>query len=108
MAKKSLTINDIKTLVKLNNRYQEAKEALDIAKAELVPASVLAGKYFEEGVGSVNKVITTQTTVDYKKLLEDHPEIDIEEYTTYHDSSRIYIKNPSDDDKALIRKVFNI
>lgn len=109
MSKKSLTVEDIKTLVNLNNKYKEAKDRLDEAKARLVPDSVDFAKYFQEGVGSVNKVHASTTFIDYKRMLDDHPEIDIDDYTEERDSTRIYISNYKDDEcKNLLQKVLRI
>ena len=88
-AKRSLTTSDIKTLVDLDTAYKKAKKALDNAKAELIPESVPEGKYVVADYGCVSKVAIVQTVIDYKKLLADHPEIDVSLYTTYKDAPRI-------------------
>lgn len=89
--KRSLTTSDVKALVTLNRKQKESKKEFDDAKAELCPDSVAEGKYMVEGVGCVQKVAIIQTVVDYKKLIADHPKIDIEKYTTYKEAPRILI-----------------
>lgn len=89
--KRSLTTSDVKALVDLNEASKDAKTALDKAKAELCPESVAEGKYVIEDYGSVQKVSIVQTVVDYKRLVADHPEIDLELYTTYKEAPRILI-----------------
>lgn len=109
-AKKSLTTSDIQTLVKLNTAYKKAKKAFDEAKANLVPDSVAAGKYVLADVGSVSKLDVIQTVVDYKQLIADHPEIDLEIYTNHKEAPRIVIVDFSDgiqveDDESFMKKL---
>lgn len=87
--KHSLTTSDIKTLVDLDTAYKKAKKALDKAKADLCPESIAEGKYVVADYGCVQKVAIMQTVVDYKQLIADHPEIDLEAYTTYKEAPRI-------------------
>lgn len=87
--KRSLTTSDIKTLVDLDTAYKKAKKALDKAKADLCPESVAEGKYVVADYGCVQKVAIVQTVVDYKRLLAEHPEINLEIYTTYKEAPRI-------------------
>lgn len=106
-AKRSLTIEDVKTLVNLDTAYKKAKKALDKAKAELIPDSVAEGKYVVEEYGCVQKVSIVQTVVDYKRLLADHPEIDISLYTEYKDAPRILFKDfrSEEDDTSFLKRL---
>ncbi len=105
--KRALTTSDVKTLVNLNETVKEAKKAFEDTKAELVPESVCEGKYVVEGVGCVQKVSIVQTVIDYKKLIEDHPEINLKKYTTYKDAPRILITSAKKEDKSFIQKLLN-
>ena len=108
-AKRSLTTSDIKTLVDLDTAYKKAKKALDTAKAELIPESVSEGKYVVADYGCVSKIAIVQTVVDYKRLVADHPEIDVSLYTTYKEAPRIlftdYREEQVEDDTSFFKKL---
>lgn len=103
--KRALTTSDVKTLVKLNKAYKDAKQKLEEAKAELCPASVTEGKYSVDGIGNVCKVSIVQTVVDYKQMIEDHPEINLKKYTTYKEAPRILINEPKKEEASFIKKL---
>ena len=103
--KTSLTTSDVKTLVNLNTKCKDAKKAFDDAKADLIPDSIAEGKYVVEGIGCVQKVGIVQTVIDYKKLIEDHPEINLKKYTTYKDAPRILIKDFRNEDESFLKKL---
>ena len=104
--KKTLTTSEVKLLVNLNTTSKDAKKALDDAKAELLPESIAEGKYIVEGFGSVIKANVIQTVVDYKRLIEDHPEINLKKYTEYKEAPRIFINDFRDkENKSFIAKL---
>lgn len=105
--KRALTTSDVKALVNLNEAVKDAKRVFEDTKAKLVPESVCEGKYIVEGVGCVQKVSIVQTVIDYKKLIEDHPEINLKKYTTYKDAPRILITPAKKEDKSFIQKLLN-
>ena len=94
--KKSLSISEIKELV-------EAKQELDNAKEKFKIDDLAAGKYFAEGEGVVTKNVTVRATVNYKKLLEDNPSIDVKQYTEYTEVASVLIKPLKTNDSLLKR-----
>jgi hypothetical protein len=106
MSKTTLTAKEVETLVKLNSKCKEAKKNLDEAKAELLPNSIAEGKYIAK-IGCVQKVGIVQTVIDYKRLIEDHPEINLKKYTTYKDAPRILITDFRDADESFIAKLLH-
>ena len=83
-----------------------SKKKLDDAKAELLPNSIAEGKYIAK-IGCVQKVGIVQTVIDYKRLIEDHPEINLKKYTTYKDAPRILITDFRDADESFIAKLLH-
>lgn len=106
MSKTTLTTKEVETLVKLNTNYKNSKKKLDDAKAELLPNSIAEGKYIAK-IGCVQKVGIVQTVIDYKRLIEDHPEINLKKYTTYKDAPRILITDFRDADESFIAKLLH-
>ncbi|MBP5468483.1 MAG: hypothetical protein J6Z11_04490 [Candidatus Riflebacteria bacterium] len=106
MSKTTLTAKEVETLVKLNTKCKEAKKDLDDAKAKLLPNSIAEGKYIAK-IGCVQKVGIVQTVIDYKRLIEDHPEINLKKYTTYKDAPRILITDFRDADESFIAKLLH-
>jgi len=106
-AKNFLITEEIKALVKLNTAAKEAKKAFDEKKAEIITDDLAEGKYFVEDYGCVQKVNVIQTVIDYKRLVEDHPEINLKKYTEYKDAPRIIITDFRDKSKSFIQKLLN-
>ena len=106
MSKTTLTTKEVEALVKLNTNYKNSKKKLDDAKAELLPNSIAEGKYIAK-IGCVQKVGIVQTVIDYKRLIEDHPEINLKKYTTYKDAPRILITDFRDADESFIAKLLH-
>ena len=106
MSKTTLTAKEVETLVKLNTNYKNSKKKLDDVKAELLPNSIAEGKYIAK-IGCVQKVGIVQTVIDYKRLIEDHPEINLKKYTTYKDAPRILITYFRDADESFIAKLLH-
>lgn len=106
MSKTTLTAKEVETLVKLNTNYKNSKKKLDDTKAELLPNSIAEGKYIAK-IGCVQKVGIVQTVIDYKRLIEDHPEINLKKYTTYKDAPRILITDFRDADESFIAKLLH-
>lgn len=106
MSKTTLTTKEVETLVKLNTNYKNSKKKLDDTKAELLPNSIAEGKYIAK-IGCVQKVGIVQTVIDYKRLIEDHPEINLKKYTTYKDAPRILITDFRDADESFIAKLLH-
>lgn len=99
----SLSISEVKKLVELKQELDNAKAKFDAYKEEHCPEELVAGKYFAEGIGVVTKNITVRSTVNYKKLLEDHPEIDVSKYAEYTEVASILVKPLMTNDSLLKR-----
>lgn len=104
--KTTLSIQEIKALADAQSVYTEAKFKLDALKEQFGVKDLPAGKYFADGIGVVLKTSCVRGTVNYKKLLEEHPEIDVEVYTEYKDVDSVSIKPLSNND-SLLKKLFN-
>lgn len=102
--KKSLSISEIKELVEAKQELDNAKEKLDILKEKFKIDDLAAGKYFAEGEGVVTKNVTVRATVNYKKLLEDNPNIDVKVYTEYTEVSSVLIK-PLKSNESLLKRI---
>lgn len=102
--KTNLTDAEIKELVVADAAVKSAKAAFDILK-EAKCGNLVAGKYFADGIGIVNKVATVRETIDYKRLLADHPEIDVEKYKTHTEVFTISIKNMLQNDTGFFGKL---
>lgn len=87
---KTLSSSDVKRLVKARFKLKEVERDFKNLKDELITEDVPLGKY-ESQDGYVTKYLTTRRTIDTKKLLEDHPEINIEEYTTEKECVQVNI-----------------
>ena len=74
--KTNLTVAEIKELVIADSAVKSAKTAFDILK-EAKCKDLVTGKYFADGIGAVYKTSTVRETIDYKRLLADHPEIEV-------------------------------
>ena len=81
--KTTLSIQEIKLLADAQSAYTEAKFRLDALKEQLNIKDLPAGKYFADGVGVVLKTSCVRGTINYKKMLDEHQEIDPETYTEY-------------------------
>ena len=88
----NLTIQEIKALAAAQSAYTEAKFKLDALKEELGVKDLPDGKYFADGIGVVLKSSCVRGTLNSKKLLEEHPEINAEQYTEYKEISSVSIK----------------
>lgn len=106
MSKTKLTPKEVEILVKLNSKCKQIKKDLDDTKAKLLPNSIAEGKYIAK-IGCVQKVSIVQTVIDYKRLIEDHPEINLKKYTTYKDAPRVLITDFRDADKSFMAKLLH-
>lgn len=102
--KTSLSISEIKELSEAKKQLDNAKTKFDMLKDTYCPEELAAGKYFAEGVGVVTKNTTVRATVNYKKLLEEHPDIDVAKYTEYTEVTSILVKPLSND--SLVKRIF--
>lgn len=98
--KTTLTNAEIKELVIADAAVKSAKTALDILKEEKIK-DLVPGKYFAEGIGAVYKTATIRETIDYKRLLADHPEIDVEQYKVHTEVFSVSVKNMLQDTSIL-------
>lgn len=103
--KKELSLNEIKELCEAKKKLDNAKTKYDMLKDAYCPEELLAGKYFIENVGVVTKNKTIRGTVNYKKLLEEHPEIDVEKYTEYAEVTSILVK-PLNANTSILKHIF--
>ena len=90
--KTTLTAAEIKEMVIADSAVKSAKTAFDILKEEKCK-DLVAGKYFADGIGAVYKTSTVRETIDYKRLLAEHPEIDVEKYKTFTEVVSVSVKN---------------
>jgi len=93
MSKTTLSIEDIRKLADAKAEADNAKSKYENLRAELITDKLPAGKYFAEKIGEVIKSVSIRGIVDYKKLLEDHPEIDAEKYTEYKEITSVNVKS---------------
>lgn len=103
--KKELSHNEIKELCEAKQELDSAKLKYDMLKEAYCPEELLTGKYFIENVGVVTKNKTVRGTVNYKKLLEEHPEIDVEKYTEYTEVTSILVK-PLNVNTSILKRIF--
>lgn len=87
----TLTIQQIKELAAAKSALDAAKINFDMLKDKYC-ANISAGKYYAEGEGIVLKTVTVRSIVDYKTMLEEHPEINVEKYTEYKEVGSVTIK----------------
>lgn len=104
--KVSLSISEVKKLVEAKQELDNAKAKFDMLKEEYCPEELATGKYFADGIGVVSKNTTVRATVNYKKLLEEHPEIDVSKYTEYTEIASILVK-PLMVNTSLIKRILN-
>lgn len=102
--KTNLTTAEIKELVIADSAVKSAKTAFDILK-EAKCKNLVTGKYFADGIGAVYKTSTIRETIDYKRLLADHPEIDIEKYKTSTEVTSVTVKNMMQGDAGFFSKL---
>ena len=102
MSKTMLSIEDIRRLVNAKAEADNAKANYEQVKSEIISDKLPAGKYFAENIGEVIKSLSVRGVVDYKKLLEDHPEIDVEKYTDYKEVASVIVKSLAKADKGFI------
>jgi len=88
---KQLTEQEIKELVIAQVEYKKAKDKFDEIK-ERVTKDLEPGKY-ESKYGKIIKTVFEKAKVDYKKLLWDNPNIDVNKYTEIQEVSSIVIQN---------------
>ena len=103
---KTLDKQEVDALVKAYVKYKAAEAEFKALK-ETLTNDIEPGKHVGK-YGYVNKSVSTRTTVDYKKLLEDNPDIDISKYTTEKEVVMVTIQNllTEDDEKGLLRHLF--
>ena len=102
--KTNLTVAEIKELVIADSAVKSAKTAFDILK-EAKCKNLVTGKYFADGIGAGYKTSTIRETIDYKRLLADHPEIDIEKYKTSTEVTSVTVKNMMQGDAGFFSKL---
>lgn len=102
--KTNLTVAEIKELVIADSAVKSAKTALDILK-EAKCKDLVEGKYFADGIGAVYKTNSIREAIDYKRLLADHPEIDVEKYKTFTEVTTLSIKNTMQGDTSFFSKL---
>lgn len=90
--KTNLTEAEIRELVKADAAAKSAKTAFDILKEQLC-SDLVEGKYFFDGVGAVYKTNTIRETIDYKRLIAEHPEIDVDKYKVCTEVVSVSVKN---------------
>ena len=88
----TLTIAQIAELCDLKAELENAKIKLEVKKQELGIDDLPEGKYFADGIGTVQKTLSVRETTDYKRLLAEHPEIDAEKYKTFTEVASVLIK----------------
>lgn len=89
--KKQLTEKDIKELIMAQVEYKKAKDKFEELK-ERFTADLVPGKY-ESRYGNVIKTVFDKSKVNYKKLLWDNPDINVEDYTERQTVSSVLIQN---------------
>lgn len=89
--KKQLTEKDIKELIMAQVEYKKAKDKFEELKERLT-ANLEPGKY-ESRYGNVIKTVFDKSKVNYKKLLWDNPDINVEAYTEQQTVSSVLIQN---------------
>lgn len=77
---KELTEDEIKALASAQSDYKAAEVRFKLLKDTLT-TNITIGKHIGKS-GIVTKAMVKRQVIDYKKLLADHPEIDVSEYTT--------------------------
>jgi len=100
-----LSDEDISRLVDADTAVKEAKLKLDALKQELRVDDLSSGSYVAEGIGAVIKNTSIRGTVDYKKMLLEHPEIDVEQYTEYKEVSSLIIRNMRVKPSGLLSRI---
>lgn len=88
---KQLTEKDIKELIMAQVEYKKAKDKFEELK-ERFTADLAPGKY-ESRYGNVIKTVFNKSKVNYKKLLWDNPDINVEAYTEQQTVSSVLIQN---------------
>ena len=102
---RTLSAKEINDLCQAQSVYTRAKFALDQLKERYGVKDLKDGKYFADK-GVVLKTSCTRGAINTKKLLEEHPEINPEDYTDYKQVESVSIKPLSDED-SLLKKLFN-
>lgn len=88
---KQLNEKDIKELIMAQVEYKKAKDKFEELKERLT-ADLEPGKY-ESRYGNVIKTVFDKSKVNYKKLLWDNPDINVEDYTEQQTVSSVLIQN---------------
>lgn len=86
-----LTEKEIKELVIAQVEYKKAKDKFDEIKERLTK-DLAPGKY-EGKFGKVTKTIFEKTRTDWKRLIDDNPEIDVNKYSESQESVSVFIQN---------------
>ena len=86
-----LTEKEIKELVIAQVEYKKAKDKFDEIKERLTK-DLEPGKY-EGKFGKVTKTIFEKTRTDWKRLIDDNPEIDVNKYSESQESVSVFIQN---------------
>lgn len=76
----TLSDKDIKDLVKAYVEFKAAEAKFKALKEQLTK-HIAPGKHTSK-YGVVNKIKAIRTSIDYNAMLDDHPEIDVDDYTT--------------------------
>jgi len=100
---KTLTNKEVDALVEAYVKFKKAEAEFKALK-DMLTADIEPGKHTGKN-GYVNKSVSTRTTVDYKQLLEDNPDIDVAKYTTEKEVVMITVQNLKSED-SLLRHIF--
>jgi len=101
---KTLSEKEVDALVKAYVKYKAAEAEFKLLKDTLVTDDIQPGKYTGKN-GYINKSTSIRSSVDYKKLLEDNPDIDVSSYTTEKEVTMVTVTNLVTSD-SLIRHLF--
>lgn len=100
----TLTNEEIHELVVAQVEYAKAKDKLQMLKDKLTK-KLVAGKYVSDD-GEVIKSVFVRSTLNTDRLLEEHPEIDLEDYKDEKETTSVTIKNKMVNTKPLDKKSF--
>lgn len=90
---KTLTDKEIKQLVDAYVDYKKAEDRFKVLKEKLT-SDLIEGAYVGKA-GKIVKSIATQSSLDIKRLIEEHPELEalIDSYRRNSEFSRVTISN---------------
>lgn len=86
-----LTDKEIKELVIAYVEYKKAKDRFDELKKKLT-ADLIPGKY-ESKFGQVTKTVFDKEITDWKQLIKDNPNLDVDKYTEKRETTMVFIQN---------------